>query len=594
MQWRACAEDAPRLTTGNLSVDVITHSAIGAHPDPNYAPGLPTVEALRDLKGKGLWGYEDYIAWGVVEPEEGRWDWTHHDEVYRRVTAAGLVYIPYIWCHYPPVWLRNDDRIALMRSNNGGKVCYMFSIYDPRTLEWYRRFYQALKDHFGDRLTEVYACFLGPYAEGNYPLPYANFVVDVGDCPDGRYWCGDRFALPLFQAAMEKKYTLIASLNAAWHTQLADFDAITFPAEIAADTTNKGLARPIADRRRWLDFIHWYHQALIDFCAGSIDCVAEVFGRERVAAKPGGNCGGMNPVSWGTYNPGFAKMAGAKRIPLQSADSHGAYWADKWTSTAYAFYGVPYRTEAAGGLDSDAFIQRTFTDISCGASRLFSYELDKHMPTCVRYLPLFTGERGKTDVALLAPTTLYYLGGDVVPAIAAGMQLRDYFDYDVLDELLIEDGALERGRYRVLIAAHCPVLEADTLERIRQWNDRGGLLIWAAEGPVQTVEGDTDLWINSATPEGQRFGKGWVFRTAPAVESLAAASQRIVYHSDTLPDGPPPMPLFDGQGDNVWTTERAHEVLFLNLGTEIVEKTIIWDSKPTTVALPPKEIVITK
>ncbi|HIJ65703.1 MAG TPA: family 14 glycosylhydrolase [Candidatus Hydrogenedentes bacterium] len=586
--------DGPRLTTGNLSVDVITHSAIGARPDPNYTPSIPSIEALRELKDQGLWGYEDYIAWGVVEPAENRWDWSHHDEVCRRVTAAGLVYIPYIWCHYPPIWLRDDDRITLMRSGNGGNICYMLSIYDPRTLDWYRRFYEALKAHFGDRLTEVYACFLGPFAEGNYPLPYANFVVDVGDCPDGQYWCGDRFALPLFQAAMRKKYGSIAVLNAAWRAELGEFAAITFPPEIAGGgPAQKGLARPVAQRRRWLDFIHWYHQTLIDFCAGSVDCVVEVFGRERVAAKPGGNCGGMNPVSWGTYNPGFAKMAGAKRIALQSADSHGAYWADKWTSSAYAFYGVPYRTEAAGGLTTEAFIQRTFSDVSCGASRLFSYELDKHMSTCVRYLPLFTGERGQTDVALLAPTTLHYLGGDVAPAIAAGMHLRDYFDYDVLDELLIEDGALERGHYRVLIAAHCPVVEAHILERIRRWNERGGLLIWAMAEPVQTVEGNTDLWINTATFEGDRLGKGWMFGTGPDTESLAAVAGRVVYHSDTLLGGPQPMPLVDGQGDSVWTTVRTHELLFLNVGTETVEKKVPSNASPIELTLPPRSIVVT-
>jgi hypothetical protein len=571
------AEAGPLLSTGNLSVDYIQHSPVGCSPNPEYVPQIPSVEELISLREKGLWGYEDYIAWGAVEREEGVWDWSHHLEVRRRVEEAGLAYIPYIWCHYPPVWLRDDERVTLMRCNNGGVECFMLSIYDPRTLGWYRRFYEALRKAFGTDLPEVYACLLGPYAEGNYPLPYANFVVAVGDCPDGQYWCADEHALPAFQKAMAAAYDDVAALNEAWGTDYAEFDALAFPACIATGEVPDFSAAAPAERRRWLDFIHWYHQALIDFSRGSIDIVADLFGRERTAAKPGGNCGWMNPLPWGTYNPGYAKMAAEAGVALQSADSRGAYWADKWTSTAYAHYGVPYRTEAAGSLDERAFALRTFTDISCGASRLFSYELDRHMTAAVRSLPLFTGERGMTRTALLAPTTLYYLHHDVMPLISMGGGLRDLFDYDVCDELLVNDGALKR--YDTLIVLGCHVIAENTADTIRAWAKNGGRLVWVSDIAPETVGGEPLAWLGGGDFEP---GRGHVHRRA----AMDPATERLCAELAAEGNG-----VADGIRDGVWTTRRADGTLLINTGEKPVERTVPGTAPPRAATLPPFEVM---
>jgi hypothetical protein len=42
----------------------------------------------------------------------------------------------------------------------------------------------------------------------------------------------------------------------------------------------------------WLDFITWYHQAIIDFAEESIKITLKYFPREKVRTKPGGNAGG--------------------------------------------------------------------------------------------------------------------------------------------------------------------------------------------------------------------------------------------------------------------------------------------------------------
>ena len=76
-------------------------------------------------------------------------------------------------------------------------------------------------------------------------------------------------------------------------------------------------------QRAWLDFITWYHQAIIDFAEQSIQTMLKYFPKEKVRIKPGGNAGGVNPIAWGTYCPGYAKMAAKYGIVLQPADWHG-------------------------------------------------------------------------------------------------------------------------------------------------------------------------------------------------------------------------------------------------------------------------------
>ena len=301
------------LSTGNLSVSFIRCSPIGAAPQANFFEPPPSVESLKKLRAEGLVNYEDYVAWGAVERERGKWDWTQHDRVYEAMHAAGLPYAVYTWVHFPPVWLRESQDRTLMKCLEHGKETNYLSIFDPKTIEWYDHFYKALHDHFGDKIDEVYACILGPYGEGNYPLNVPDWV-NIGHCHEG-YWCGDAFAQKAFRAAMGAKYASIEALNKACGTSFALFDEATMPPWISESFKPNPIAfRTAQDRRRWLDFITWYHEAIIDFAEKSIQTTLKYFPKEKVRTKPGGNAGGVNPIAWGTYCPGYAKMADRKSV----------------------------------------------------------------------------------------------------------------------------------------------------------------------------------------------------------------------------------------------------------------------------------------
>ena len=190
----------------------IQGSPIGAFPKPNFFEAPPAGDSLVKLKNQGLVADEDYIAWGAVEREPDKWDWRQHDAMEQALHKAGLKYVVYNWVHFPPVWLRDQPaKRTLMKCLEHGQETNYLSIFDPRTIEWYDHFYKNLHDHFGDRVDDIYACILGPYGEGNYPLAVPDWI-NMGHCHEG-YWCGDEYAIKAFQAAMEKKYGDVAKIE---------------------------------------------------------------------------------------------------------------------------------------------------------------------------------------------------------------------------------------------------------------------------------------------------------------------------------------------------------------------------------------------
>ena len=144
-----------------------------------------------------------------------------------------------------------------MRCLEHGQECNYLSVFDPQTIEWYDHFYKNLAAHFTNRIDDVYACILGPYGEGNYPLMVPE-RVNMGHCHEG-YWCGDKFARAAFQKAMHKKYSRIAKLNRAWGTLYKSFDVVTMPAELVNEKFKPSLGSiflTAQDKRRmgWILF----------------------------------------------------------------------------------------------------------------------------------------------------------------------------------------------------------------------------------------------------------------------------------------------------------------------------------------------------
>src|SRR5690349_5430452 len=92
------------VSSGNQSVTYIQASPVGAFPRSMAFEAAPPPEVLKKWHELGLVAFEDYVAWGAVEREEGKWDWSQHDRMCEAFHRAGMKYVVYDWVHFPPVW----------------------------------------------------------------------------------------------------------------------------------------------------------------------------------------------------------------------------------------------------------------------------------------------------------------------------------------------------------------------------------------------------------------------------------------------------------------------------------------------------------
>ena len=92
--------------------------------------------------------------------------------------------------------------------------------------------------------------------------------------------------------------------------------------------------------------------------------------------------------------------------------------------------------------------------------------------------------------------------------------LRDYFDYDFVDESMARRGALSRNK--ILVIAHGYIMETDVAKKLAEWAKQGGRIIVVDVDRFESLEG-TDAPEKLLFPNGKaggRYGKGYIYRVA--------------------------------------------------------------------------------
>jgi len=285
---------------------------------------------------------------------------SNHDRWNKLFNKAGLKYVVYTWLHFPPLWLREQQKEnrTLMRCLEHGQETYYLSIFDPRTIQWYDHFYKNLHDHFGDRIDDVYACILGPYGEGNYPLKTSllgsiwaiamRLLVRRSICHQG--FPGRH------EATVFLRWPNLITLGASIINRLTRFIRRRSFQMRSSNPLRKHSSHPRA-KRRWLAFITWYHpsHSLISRNNRSKNR-AEIFPADKVRMKPGGNAGGRQPNFLGHLLPrlrqdGSAVIRSLFSQPIVRAPcSVTSGWAPPINSMA-----VKECTEPASSLDTKGF-----------------------------------------------------------------------------------------------------------------------------------------------------------------------------------------------------------------------------------------------
>ena len=379
---------------------------------------------------------------------------------------------------------------------------------------------------------------------------------------------------------LKAKYGTVDRLNAAWGTQFAGFE-FDYP-------------RTPGSPRRWLDFVAWYHEALTERLGVLFDVARKHFPDTPICVNLGWP---FEKVALGQDLSGLVKMLASKGMIVRTPT--GPFVTHLYTrrvATAARFYHVPKLSSEPvdGNAPVGEIAGALFKDLTTGVTWHFDYaeNMERARTTFQRVQALPRHGYPRIDAAVFFSTTAHRLenwdnwregfqGGypEGMPAWLEG--LRDILDYDVVDERLIDDGAL-RG-YKLLIWPFCTRIESRTLKKIRAWVAGGGTLLVCDLSAVRTVEGQP-----IALPTGQG-------RVVDAGGSLERLAERVRTR-DRQMTGLPPV---DARQDGVLASLFDDGILLFNRNAKEATVTLSmpagrWDVNypglPASITLPPLAI----
>jgi hypothetical protein len=434
------------------------------------------------------------------EIEDGQWDWSSYDQILERVHSAGARWMFFPHFAFPPAWYKRNNEFERLRCLEHDETIEAFSIWDEKSVEFLNKGFKALAEHYGSGTDNIYGLFLGVHGDyGECMFPAACRINAEGQKQDWLdrfgnihnhygYWCGDNLAREDFRECMLKKYYGLENLNKNWLTSFKTENDITYP-------TN------CEKKRFWLDFIRWYLDSMVKYSCEVVMAANKYFPDSFKLLPLGAE--DEDPRLGQDYSR-LVKMAKEQGIKVRS--THGGFrpFAANATSqlvhisTACKHYGVPFWSEPPSNIDPERLVSRIFESICCGAEGYWDWHSNPMKPEneeiLKKYHHLLVQDKPIVEVAILFPQSYHYLHPEQSypeAFLQLGQEIRDFVHFDIVDENLIADGALDS--YRYLIHLQGNVFEKTTLDKIDSWVKNGGVFCALLEGSMETVEDNTDL-----------------------------------------------------------------------------------------------------
>lgn len=489
--------------------------------DLRMANDLQLTGMLKIAKALGVTGIEYYVSWGFAEPEEGKWDWSIYKQDARKVKESGYQYIPYVWIQNLPRWVRNNPAYPRASNVDTGLETDSLSIFADKTREAYDQFFAAFAQELG---TEVDILRVGTpydYGETAYPAGAASRTFPLKNEAQG-FWVNEPDARANFKAQMKAKYGSPAELNRAWDTQFSSFAGLDYP----RDPTRK---------RYWLDFVNWYHDAFTKELGKLLDIVRKHFPTTPLNINLGWP---FEKINLGQDLTGIVKMCSQKNVCVRTPTGPVVpFLYTKRVATAARHYPTPkFSSEPVdGNAPRKVIAGALFKDLTTGVNWHFDYlpNVERGKDLFHQYRHLWRGgEYPEIDTALFFPTSAHRLedwsnwrekglfsGGFPEGLMTLAESLRDSWDYDVVDERLVNDNAL--AAYGMIFWPIGLMAEAKTLRKIHSWVEQGGILLVKDLASISTVEGGAGAFapllqqphpaVRSQRGRMIRAGKGYVF-----------------------------------------------------------------------------------
>ncbi|MHB1001489.1 MAG: family 14 glycosylhydrolase [Armatimonadota bacterium] len=492
--------DVPALAKKPVVVVEPVHRA--GKPGKPMVMGSSVMSASQNLLMKKL-GFtmlqtdSDHLATNQIAP--GVWDWQAADSGLTACKRAGIGWQYFPHFQWANEWLKKTDKYIPSKCIEHGWEIGAMSVWSPYLNELIDDGYKAMVDHYGsgdDKVKAIYLCIHGDFGETIFPLGFhPDEMRRFGKEGSGHndWWCGDPFARRDFKAALKAKYGTISALNISWGTKFTSFGDVDYPLPVKTLTTAE-------ERRRWLDFLHWYNGSMTRLTEDVSRIARNRFPKSLLQIPIGG--GDVN-VLYGTDHTAYAKIA--KKYGIHIRSTHGGYlpvpqnYATmlKLIATSCKFYKVPFWSEPPSNITAEGEVGRFFESISCGSYGFWDWGSNPVASPNVfrKYKAFLTRENPVVDVALFWPTTNIHLHPETtmpVRFVEGAAAIRDVMDYDIVDENLVNDGALKS--YRVLVLFEGQYVDPQSLKQIESWVKSGGVLVSCNYGPVSDVDGDTSAW----------------------------------------------------------------------------------------------------
>jgi hypothetical protein len=378
------------------------------------------------------------------------------------------------------------------------------------------------------------------------------------------YWCNDPYALLDFQKFVKSRYQTVEAVNKAWGADFKSLEKVDFPGRRAK---LEAFQKEVADgepgaRRRWLDFIDWYRDAMTRWSDWWIETTRKHFPETPIYLCTGGDAEPHHGSNFAEQCRVSAKHKAGVRITNEASDYAVNFAITRWVASAGKHYGAYYGFEPAGAEDEKGIVARIYNATASGANQLHDYTRNVTQSKSrsdqqrehIKYL--FHVPKPVVPVALWYPNVALTLRrGEGYLQKAA--ELRDLTDFDYLDETMLRSKAL--ARYKVLLIIHGEVMEPSDARLIAKWIQKGGRVIVMDVPKFESVEGtsEPDDILSCWRPDVLSVVGGGVMHRVEGWNALSAQLAEDLRHFG--------LPVYDLKKDGIYGTQiGANRFLFLN------------------------------
>lgn len=488
-------------------------------------PELLDKKCLKKIKHAGFTSLQSYVTWAALEPRPNEICFSLYDPLVERISEVGLKWVPFLVLgpyYATPEWFRRSKESVYFRCLEHGKEVPIQSIWNPYLRKYVRRFLHVFSSHYDHEMFEsVLLGVSGNWGEALYPAtggfnPPPRMHSHVG------WWCGDRFAIRSFRQWLKRKYRSIYRINEKWGTEYRTFEEIKYPSFLSNPIKwlfdkfrfstmifssilrrtgwYKGFLSPITlkwrvpgneqEKWRWLDFVGWYIQSMSDWAELWLKYARKYFPRNKLYLVVGGDGNPLLGADFGILAKIAARYKAGIRITNQGDEYPINFCLTRLVASACKFYGGYFSTEEALFSSPKGIVSRIFETVSSGATGIYfknifvsdvgwapcgriGEALRENFEAFIRNRKTLRSVRPVRRVALFFPKSEIWLQiTSLWVFYERTAELRNFFDFDFLDECLIEDGALKN--YGVLIVGLGRLQKNPAVEA---WIKKGGVLI---------------------------------------------------------------------------------------------------------------------